>query len=89
MRNYQLLPPYPPSDQRFPIVSGRLEVEAGQLGRVVAEMTGGEGALEIYEEDPDGLYLFADPYRLNPVRRIRLQVDALFQQMTIHRPPPT
>lgn len=91
MRQYRLLQ-HTTSDQLFPIVGGRLEVEAGQLGRIVAEMTGGDCRLEVYEEDPDGVYMFGvdNPrYLIYPIQRIRLQVDALFQQMTIYRPPPT
>jgi hypothetical protein len=80
------------SDRHFPIGLARVEIDAGAAGRIIADMTSGDCRMEIFEEDPTGIYLFGvdRPVRtLHQPRRIRMEIDALFEQMTVTLPPQT
>lgn len=88
-RQYRLLQ-HSTAEREFPIGLARVELDAGAAGRLVADMTRGDCRLELYEEDPEGIYLFGvdRPLRmLNTPRRIRMEIDALFEQMTVTLPP--
>lgn len=88
-RQYRLLQ-HSTSDREFPIGLARVEIDARAAGRIVADMTSGDCRMEIYEEDPTGIYLFGvdQPVRTwTPPRRIRMEIDATFQQMTVTLPP--
>lgn len=88
-RRYRLLQ-HTTSEREFPIGLARVELDAGAAGRIVADMTRGDCAMELYEEDPLGIYMFGvdRPLRtLNEPRRLRLEIDALFEQMTVTLPP--
>lgn len=77
-------------DQQFHIHKANFEIEAGEIGRFVVEVRSGICEMELYEETPDDIRLFGvdPPLRLyTPPRRLRVELDALFEQMTVHRAP--
>ncbi len=78
------------AEREFPIGLARVELDAGVAGRIVADTLNGDARVELYEEDPTEIYMFAvaRPLRtLNVRRRIRFEIDAVFEQMTVTLPP--
>lgn len=78
------------NEQQFRIHTAKVELEAGELGRIVADVRAGYASVELYEDDLDDLSTFGidPPLRFyTPRRRLKVELDALFEQMTFHRPP--